>query len=156
MKSSAIYTLNAYKKSCVTSILFQNLTVWPWKLLITWQNLPVKNNEYLHLLSSPHFVPRYFLFVLRVLPFMQSPVRGCRSRSTDDTRCLHHILFGNACISGKLLPFFFIYMYNKSQLLLHPYIPSHLINLKNQLRYRYWKLFCVRLLSSFVTFERSL
>jgi hypothetical protein len=32
---------------------------------------------------------------------------------------------------------FFIYN-NKSQLLLHPYIPSHLINLKNQLRYRYW------------------
>ena len=42
---------------------------------------------------------------------------------------------------------------NKSQLLLHPYMPSHLINLKNQLRYRLlnmWKLFCVRLLSSFL------
>jgi hypothetical protein len=30
----------------------------------------------------------------------------------------------------------FIIYNNKSQLLLHPYMPSHLINLKNQLRYR--------------------
>ena len=99
-----------------------------------------------------NLVQRYFLFVLRVLPFMQSPVRGCRSRSTDDTLCLHHLLFGNACISVKLLPFYYI-CNNKSQLLLHPYMPSHLINLKNQLRYRLlnmWKLFCVRLLSSFL------
>ena len=47
----------------------------------------------------------------------------------------------------------FIINNNKSQLLLQPYIPSHLINLKNQLRYRLlnmWKLFCVRLLSSFL------
>jgi hypothetical protein len=50
------------------------------------------------------------------------------------------------------LPFYYIYN-NKSQLLLHPYMPSHLINLKNQLRYRLlnmWKLFCVCLLSSFL------
>ena len=33
------------KKTCVTSILFQNLTVWSWKLLITWKNLPVMNND---------------------------------------------------------------------------------------------------------------
>jgi hypothetical protein len=35
----------------------------------------------------PHFVlylvPRYFLFVLRVLPFTQSPVRGCRHRGLN-------------------------------------------------------------------------
>ena len=40
-----------------------------------------------------NLAPRYFLFVLCVLPFTQSPVRGCRSRSTDDTLCLHHLLF---------------------------------------------------------------
>ena len=87
----------------------------------------------LSILSSPHFVlylvPRYFLFVLRVLPFTQSPVRGCRSRSTDHTLCLHHLLFGNACI--KSFCHFIIYN-NKPLLLLHPYMPSHLINLKNQ------------------------
>ena len=47
----------------------------------------------------------------------------------------------------------FIIYNNKYQLLLQPYMPSHLINLKNQLRYRLlnmWKLFCVRLLSSFL------
>ena len=95
-----------------------------------------------------NLVQRYFLFVLRVLPFMQSPVRGCRSRSTDDMLCLHHLFFGNAYISGKLLPFYYI-CNNKSQLLLHPYMPSRLINLKNRLL-NMWKLFCVRLLSSFL------
>ena len=59
----------------------------------------------LHLISC---YTSYFLFVLCVLPFTQSPVRGCRSRSTDHTLCLHNLLFGNACISGKLLPFYYI------------------------------------------------
>ena len=107
------------------------------------------------MLSSPHFVlnfvPRYFLFVLRVLPFTQSQVRGCRSRSTDDMLCLHHLLLEILVFQVSFCHF--IIYNNKSQLLLYSYIPSHLINLKNQLRYRLlnmWKLFCVRLLSSFL------
>ena len=107
------------------------------------------------ILFSPHFVLTLYwgIFFLCFAYFhLRSRRSECRSRSTDDKLCLHHLLFGNACISGKLLPFYYIYN-NKSQLLLHPYMPSHLINLKNQLRYRLlnmWKLFCVCLLSSFL------
>ena len=112
--------------------------------------MPIFSNWGQYILSSPHFVlylvSRYFLFVLRVPPFTQSPVK--RMQVTFHWR---HRLFTSPTFQVSFCHF--IINNNKSQLLLQPYIPSHLINLKNQLRYRLlnmWKLFCVRLLSSFL------
>ena len=82
-----------------------------------------------------------------------------RSRRSDDaghvplTTCFVYITYFWEMLAFQVNFCHFIINNNKSQLLLHPYIPSHLINLKNQLRYRLlnmWKLFCVRLLSSFL------
>jgi hypothetical protein len=76
---------------------------------------------------------------------------GCRSRSIDDM--LVYITYFWEMLAFQVSFCRFIICNNKSQLLLHPYMPSQLINLKNQLRYRLlnmWKLFCVPLLSSFL------
>ena len=104
------------------------------------------------ILSSPHFVlylvPKYFSFCASHTSVYA--VAGQRMQVTFHWR---HALFTSPTFWKCLSFCHFIIYSNTSQLLLHPYMPSHLINLKNQVRYRLlnmWKLFCVRLLSSFL------
>jgi len=88
-----------------------------------------------YIVGLVNLVPRYFLFVLRVY------LRLCSRRSEDaghiplTTRFVYFTYFLEMLAFQVSFCHFIIYN-NKSQLLLHPYIPSHLINLKNQIRYR--------------------
>jgi hypothetical protein len=107
------------------------------------------------ILSSPHFVLTSYrgIFFLCFVYF-----HLCSRRSEDAghvplTTRFVYITYFLEMLAFQVSFCQFIINNNKSQLLLQPYIPSHLINLKNQLRYRLlnmWKLFCVRLLSSFL------
>jgi hypothetical protein len=107
------------------------------------------------ILSSPHFVLTSYrgIFFLCFVYF-----HLCSRRSEDAghvplTTRFVYITYFLEMLTFQVSFCRFIICNNKSQLLLHPYMPSQLINLKNQLRYRLlnmWKLFCVRLLSSFL------
>jgi len=98
--------------------------------------------------SSPHFV----LTSYRGIFFLCFAYFHLRSRRSEDaghvplTTRFVYITYFLEMLAFQVSFCHFIICNNKSQLLLHPYMPSHLINLKNQL----WKLFCVRLLSSFL------
>jgi hypothetical protein len=107
------------------------------------------------ILSSPHFVLTSYrgIFFLCFVYF-----HLCSRRSEDAghvplTTRFVYITYFLEMLTFQVSFCRFIICNNKSQLLLHPYMPSQLINLKNQLRYRLlnmWKLFCVPLLSSFL------
>ena len=107
------------------------------------------------LVSSPHFV----LTLYQGIFFLCFAYFHLRSRRSEDashvplTIRFVYITYFLEMLAFQVSFCRFIICNNKSQLLLHPYMPSQLINLKNQLRYRLlnmWKLFCVPLLSSFL------
>ena len=105
----------------------------------------------LHLISCyTSYRGIFFLF------FAYFHLRSCRSKDAGHvpltTRFVYITYFLEMLAFQASVCHFIIYN-NKSQLLLHPYMPSHLINLENQLRYRLlnmWTWCCVRLLSSFL------
>ena len=93
----------------------------------------VQNVYCLHLISCyTSYRGIFFLF------FAYFHLRSCRSKDAGHvplTTCFVYITYFLEMLAFQISFCHFIIYNNKSQLLLHPYMASHLIYLENQLRY---------------------